>query len=283
MISFLRKHRAYLIIFLVILALLQLLAYRRKHKKDLNFFDQTVLYLASPMQAAVSTVAGGMSSLIRQYIWLVQVKKNSDVLRKENGLLRQKLIAMKEFELENTRLLKLLDIKKSLEPEVVHAKAVATGVSTVGRTVKINKGSNDGVRLSMPVISTEGALGKIIQISVHYSDVLLLSDVNSYVDVLNQRNRARAAVVGNGFNRLQLINVNREEDIREGDILVTSGLGGVWPKGVVVGTVSKVQKKDYGIFLSGEVDPANHFGRIEDVMVIKYQSLLMKKVVGLDE
>jgi rod shape-determining protein MreC len=131
----------------------------------------------------------------------------------------------------------------------------------------LDKGARHGIEPGMPVLAPEGIVGVIAATSAHAARVLLLTDPNSGVDVLVQRTRVRGIVSGRLEQAAILKYVGRAEDVRAGDRIVTSGLDGVFPKGMPVGRVTRVSRDDPGLFLYAEVAPAADTTRLEEVLV----------------
>jgi rod shape-determining protein MreC len=133
--------------------------------------------------------------------------------------------------------------------------------------VVIDKGSVDGVMEGMPVVVAEGVVGRVIRSAPHDSRVLLLTDASSAVASLVQRNRTRGVVRGQG-DILTLDFALRQKDIEVGDRIVTSGTGGVFPKGLVIGEVTRTAREQYGLFQTVTVSSAVDFARLEEVLVL---------------
>jgi rod shape-determining protein MreC len=151
---------------------------------------------------------------------------------------------------------------------MIAAEVVAYSPSAWFRTIVINKGQRDGVRKGLPVMTWEGVVGKVMRISSTSSVILLVIDRNSSVDCLVQRTRTRGILEGEGGGRCFLRYVPRTEDIQVGDHIVTSGLEGIFPKGLSMGEVVRVEKKAYGLFQEIEVMPSADLSRLEEVMVL---------------
>jgi rod shape-determining protein MreC len=120
----------------------------------------------------------------------------------------------------------------------------------------------------MAVISTEGVVGQILKVSPHYATVLLITDYNSAIDSIVQKTRARAIVEGKGENRCQLKYLLRTDEVNVGDVIVTSGLGGNFPKGLLIGEIRQVEKRGRSIFQDAELAPAVDLTKLEEVLVI---------------
>ena len=120
----------------------------------------------------------------------------------------------------------------------------------------------------MAVISPEGVVGQILKTAPHYATVLLITDYNSAIDAIVQRTRAKAIVEGKEENRCQLKYLLRTEDVAVGDIVITSGLGGIFPKGLTVGEIRKVEKKGHGVFQYAELVPSVDLTKLEEVLIL---------------
>jgi len=136
------------------------------------------------------------------------------------------------------------------------------------KSVTINKGERDGVQKGMAVISPEGVVGQILKTAPHYATVLLMTDYNSAIDAVIQRTRAKAIVEGQEENRCQLKYLLRTEEVVVGDVVITSGLGGIFPKGLMVGEIRKVDKKGHGVFQYAELVPSVDLTKLEEVLII---------------
>ncbi|OGP66144.1 MAG: rod shape-determining protein MreC, partial [Deltaproteobacteria bacterium RBG_13_47_9] len=150
----------------------------------------------------------------------------------------------------------------------IGAEVIGQDPSSWFKSVTIDKGERDGVKQGMAVVSPIGIIGRILKTAPHYATVLLITDYNSAVDSIVQRTRAKAIVEGKGENRCQLKYLLRTEEVAIGDAVVTSGLGGNFPKGLMVGEVKKVDKKGHGVFQYAELVPSVDFAQLEEVFVI---------------
>jgi rod shape-determining protein MreC len=156
---------------------------------------------------------------------------------------------------------------------MITAEVIGRDPSSWFRSVTINKGEMDGVNRGMAVISPDGVIGQVLKTSLHYATVLLITDYNSAFDAIVQRTRSKAIVEGKEENRCQLKYLLRTEDVVVGDMVITSGLGGKFPKGLRVGEIQRVEKKGYGVFQQAELVPSVDFTKLEEVLVIKESTL----------
>ena len=142
------------------------------------------------------------------------------------------------------------------------------------KSVTINKGERHGVKKGMAVTSPEGVVGQVLKTAPHYATVLLITDYNSAIDTLIQRTRAKAIVEGKEENRCQLKYLLRTEEVVVGDVVITSGLGGVFPKGLMVGEIMTVEKKGHGVFQHAELVPSVDLTKLEEVFIISLSAFL---------
>jgi rod shape-determining protein MreC len=178
---------------------------------------------------------------------------------------------LREVEGEAVRLRKLLGFAEQPgERRYVGARVIGVRLATVGRQLlTVDRGSDDGVAPMMPVVVAEGVVGRVHAVAGHSADVLVLTDLNSSVAVRVERTRARANVRGMGKPDLcRLDYALRVEDVIEGDPLVTSGTDGVFPRGLPVGKVTQLDRRQHGLFLDARVVPAVDVTRLEEVLVL---------------
>jgi rod shape-determining protein MreC len=242
---------------------------RVKERKGVDFFDGLFMEICSPFQKGASYVIKKVQGVFRGYLFLVNLQRENERLRKRIADLQSESDQMKEMALAHERLRKLLQFRETLSSTVIAAEVVGRDPSSWFKSVTINKGERDGVRKGMAVISPEGVIGQILKTAPSHSVVLLATDYNSAIDSIVQRTRAKAIVEGGGENRYQLKYLLRAEDVVVGDKVVTSGLSGYFPKGLMIGEIKKVDKKGHGIFQYAELVPSVDFTRLEEVLVIK--------------
>ncbi len=272
--DFFRNYRFPIIVGLFLLAALAFFSFKAGRKAVVEPAGRWLMEVVGPAQRGMDWAGDWMESLWRRYFSLVQAAEENEELKEQVASLRQQLVDLEEMRLANQRLKELLKFKETLDYPMVAAEVVGRDPSGHFRTVMINKGTSDGVKTLMPVVCAQGAVGRIIWASPNHAKLLLLIDPNSGVDVLVQSSRARGVVEGQAGGRLNLKYLIHTEHISPGDRVVTSGAAGVFPKGVLVGTVSSVKKEKIGAFQQVEVEPAVDFGRLEEVLVILHRRQL---------
>jgi rod shape-determining protein MreC len=252
---------------LIILLALSLISANLHTSEKMSFFEALVVGVTAPVQKVVGSSISGIGNAWRSYFHLVGLQRENEKLRGQLQELKLQMNRYREADLANQRLRSLLNFKKSIATPLLPAEVVAFDPSGWFQTIFIDKGSKDGVVRDLAVVSAEGLVGRIIKVSSRNAKALLILDGNSAVDALIQRSRARGILVGLGRQSCLLKYVQRNEDVRVGDQVISSGMGGVFPKGLLLGTVQEVIRGDSGLFQRVEVTPAVDFSRLEEVMV----------------
>ncbi len=225
--------------------------------------------IVSPFQEIVSDSITFVTDIWKHYFFLVSVSTENARLNRSLKQAEEKNNRLKEVELSHNRLKNLFEFKETLHKRVVAAEVIGRDPSPWFKTIIINKGSREGVERGMPVVVPEGIAGLVTDVSKTYAKILLVIDQNSAVDALIQRNRARGIITGEPSGRLLLQYVQRKHDIHVGDIVISSGLDGVFPKGIRIGYVHEVDKPDSGIFQQLAVTPYADFEKLEEVLVVR--------------
>lgn len=238
----------------------------RKRGK-LSILEEVVMEGASAAQAGITHVLQSFKDIWFGYIYLVGIGKENLALRDEAARMRERINTMRETVIENQRLRELLAFKDSSGLSVVTSRVIGIGPTNLFETITIAKGTADGVAKGMAVVTSNGVVGRVLSASDGSSKVLLITDRNSYVDAVIQRSRGRGVAQGD-LSLLQLKYLDRSTDAVSGDILVTSGIGGIFPKGLVIGSISKVDKNAGGTFQYAEIKPAVDFSKLEEVFVV---------------
>ncbi|MBW2245846.1 MAG: rod shape-determining protein MreC [Deltaproteobacteria bacterium] len=224
--------------------------------------------LIAPFQEAVSRSIRFVKNIWVHYFFLVETAKENDNYRKALSHAVERNNLYKELKLSNIRLRSLLDFQKTITDKVIAAEVIGKDPSPWFKTIMINKGKDDGVKKGAAVVIPEGIVGQVAEVSLHNSKVLLIIDHNSAVDALVQRSRARGIIKGGFADRCFFKYVLRKKGVAVGDTVVSSGLDGVFLKGLPLGQVSGVVKPNSGIFQEVTVTPCVDFEKLEEVLVV---------------
>jgi rod shape-determining protein MreC len=198
---------------------------------------------------------------------LLREEENLRLKAELDKLLRERQKYEEAF-LENKRLKEILSLKEKEHRYVTSARVIARGPDQWSNTFVLDKGLPAGIQKDMTAITTKGLVGKISEVSNSYSYLLLLTDINFSATVRLQEGRMEGIISGTGLRKCQLKYIPYDEEVKKGDVLITSGLDSLFPKGIPVGYVSKVDKKGSGLFQNIEVTPFVNNRSIEEVAII---------------
>ncbi|MBE0598479.1 MAG: rod shape-determining protein MreC [Desulfuromonadales bacterium] len=267
MLDLLKKYRTPLLTGCLVLAALLVYSANLRHQDRTTFFERLVLQVTAPLQKGIDVGWKTASGWWQHYLWLIDTQQDNERLTLENRRLRAELVGMQEIRLANERLHRLLEFRETTHLPALAAQVIAEDASSWFRTVVIDRGSADGLRQGLPVVVAEGVVGRIIVIAPHQSRVLLITDASSAVASLVQGNRTRGISRGKG-NLLTFDYAVRQAQIEVGDPIITSGTGGIFPKGLPIGQVTRVTREAFGLFQAVEVAPVVDFARLEEVLVL---------------
>ena len=267
-VSFLKKNQ--IIIASLALALFSLhLALTGRQEVERGFILREILSrTVSPMQRLMLGVQGSVKGVWSGYVNLANVSEENERLRKTLTLVNEDNLRLKEEINLAERLKSILEYKDQLPHKSKAAVIIGFNKEPWARTVTIDKGAKDSIAKDLAVINPIGVVGRVIDVNTHTSQVLLGSDLRSNIDVIVQRSRIKGVAEGNGTDGFLLKYIRQIDDVRLGDIVITSGLSGVFPKGVAVGEVVKIEKGRDNFFKSIEVRPAVNIHQTEEVLVI---------------
>ena len=222
----------------------------------------------APFQEMVTRTLRFTRDIWLQYFYLVSVAGENIDLTLQLGQAMENRNRWHETELANTRLRDLISFQRNVTQRLVAAEVIGKDPSAWFKTIIIDKGEADGVARGLPVVIHQGIVGQVIEVSDHYSKVMLIVDGSSAVDALVQRTRARGIIKGDATDLCRLEYVLRKNDVQMGDTIVSSGLDGVYPKGLRIGNVSKIVDHNAEIFHEVIVTPFVDFEKLEEVLVI---------------
>jgi len=263
-----RKYQSIAVAATLLIISLIILSYSAVRLSETGLLRKMVLETAAPIEDAINISLKSLHDVWKRYLFLVGLQDENKRLRNENAALNEQINRYREGYLEGIRLQKLLAIKDGFKYRSVVARVIDNDRTTLFKTLLINKGTADGLRVGLPVLADRGVVGRIIETSWHASRVLLMIDENSNIDALIQRSRAQGILQGAGSAGCSLKYISRVEDVQAGDVILSSGLAGVFPKGLLLGVVTGASRREGGLFQKIDVAPAVDFGRLEEVLAL---------------
>ena len=244
-----------------------------KGKYDLKISENVVNTILSPFQSAITSISNATKK-IGVISWeMVTVYEQNKMLRSEVEQLRQRDVNVNEIMAENTRLTNILNYKNAVKQfDTAVAKIISYDSSNLTNSITINLGAKDGMQKNMPIITPQGLVGTIVAVYEHSAKVQLILDPRSAVGAIIQRPESRVIGIMQGSVGVQtlakMVNIPRDADVVVGDNVLTSGYGGLYPKGIVIGEVVEVTNEAGGLLKYATVKTAVDFYRIEEVLVI---------------
>lgn len=242
-------------------------------KYQFTFFEGVVTTVLAPVQYAVSRIGFTVHTVGSFTGELMNVYRDNQRLRAENEELRQNNLDVTEIAAENLRLRTMLDYKKGVSQfDLVTATVIGRDPGTWNNSILINRGTVNGIAKDMPVVTARGLVGSVVSVYANVAKVQLILDPRSAVGAMVQRPESRVAAIveGNGANPLmpRMVNIARDADIINGDVIITSGFGGIYPKGLIIGEVTDVVNEEGGLLKYTTLKPVVDFDRLEEVFVI---------------
>ncbi len=262
-----------LILWLFSLILLSVQSYQGA-KRSPSIFSRVVMELAGAPARAYSYLSSKARQLWKRYFYLVGLEEKNLLLQKKLAMLEMENQMLREQALENLRLKRLLEFKNHLDLQTIPAKIIGWDFSRFAKTLLIDKGKKDGIKKGQAVICPQGLVGQIIDepgrsISLSQAPVLLITDPTSRVSVMVQRTRDRAIIQGTGkTDQLLLKYLPTEIKVEKGDRIITSGLSQIFPPGILVGTIEKIETNPFWVSPRGLVRPSVDFQHLEEVLVV---------------
>ena len=268
-------YKRYRDIFLVALLLVVPFFYLRtsiRQPENLSGLDRILVRSSALVQYAAAASARFVSSVISEYVYLVDVKRDNNRLFRKVSRLEQDARDLARIQRENDRLRKLLGMKESVPVETVSAVVTTKTATEFFRVahVVLDTGSAP-VRENMPVIAPDGAVGLVKRVMGDTATVFLVPDAGFGVDVVLPRTGARGYVRGTGDESTYMIKIEyaqRADEVNVGDLFVTSGVGCRFPAGIPVARVTEVVKRDFGEYQQVRAEPTVDFSRLEEVLIV---------------
>lgn len=263
------KDKKYTLLAVITISICVLSLYIYRHRQgQTGAIDNFIMNVTGSMQKNLFYFGKGTRTVFDHYFFLVGVQKRNEELEKEILVLKADLTKLKEADSENMRLRGFLEFKKQVDHTLLPAHVIAQDVSADYVGLRIDKGSLEGVQVGLAVVSPQGVVGRILRVSPYFSDVVSIVDPTSNIDVVVQRSRSRGILSGQAKKlNCKLKYIDRNEDIQVDDVLVSSGFLGVFPKGLLVGTVLSVAPNPSGVMQNIIVKSAVDIYRLEEVQI----------------
>lgn len=257
-----------LIVLSVVSVLLLTFYLREGEAGPIHVVRSGVTTVTTPVRLLGNTVATPFNAVGNIFGNLTASRASLDELESENEELTARVAELAEAQQTAERLEALLGLQSTYNLQSTAARIVGESSDAWTDTVTIDKGTADGLAVNMPVTNSAGVIGQIVEVSLNSATVRLVTDEQSGVSAMLQDTRAQGMVQGQPDGTLRMEYVSVDADVKEGDIIITSGIGGVYPKGLPLGTVASVSKSSNDVYYTIIVNPASHAENNEEVLVI---------------
>lgn len=279
--EFLRRIRLPLLFAALLLGTLVLmLGDRRAAGDDRHWAARALLELAAPVQKAITRPVHFVRDGWRRYVALVDLQEENEALRARIAGLEEENLQYREALVTSGQLRRIAEMRRDFEVPLLPADVVGQDASPWFRSLLLDRGRTADVRSGMPVMVDQGLVGLVSATSLHAARAMMILDRRSAVDAMIQRSRARGLVRGLGTGEIEFEFMVRGDDVVVGDEVITSGVGGVYPKGLRIGTVRSVEAERSELLHTARVEPSVDFGRLEQVFVILRRGPTMELLFG---
>lgn len=263
-----RHRRAAILCSALLAAFLGLTLQARQDVAAVGLVRRALLTTVAPFLRAAAWAGGGARSLWRGYVDLRGVQAENRRLRAELHALALRLETLQEMAQENRRLQALLEMPAPAEGRLRAARVIGKDATNWFRSLLVDRGAGQGLERNAPVIAPQGLVGRVVDAAPFVARVQLVTDPVSSVSALVQRTRVAGIATGDGGPTLRLRYLPLLADVVVGDRVVTSGMGGVFPKGIPLGTVTALERRSGALFQEAVLEPAVDFSKLEEVLVL---------------
>ena len=263
-----RYRRATILTTALLLSFLFMTLQVRHESAVVTFTRQTLLLLASPFIQVTALTAQGVTDLWRDYVDLRGLREENKHLQREMATLRRRLDQLQEQALETQRLERLLGMRQASKADLLTARVVGKDATNWFKTIVVDRGSLEGVRRNQPVLAPDGLVGRVVEVTPISARVQLVTDPVNAVGGLIQRTRVTGIVSGNLGAGARVRYLPLMANVVVGDEVVTSGMGGVFPKGIPIGRITAVERRSGALFQEATLQPTVDLGRLEEVLIL---------------
>lgn len=257
-----------LILFVVLAIIVTTVWFREGDAGPVHRLRSGMHAVAAPASSVGEYVTRPVRGLLAWGSDLGVSRSQLETLRTQNDELRKRVSDLEEARLENERLKGLVAFVQSTKTQAVGARVIGRPTNSWEGVITIDRGSADQIKTGMPVVGPAGLLGQTVDVTAHSARVRLITDPNSGVAAMLQSKRAEGIVRGSIEGKLALDFVSTETTVRAGDVVITSGIGGVYPKGLIIGEVTKVRRTPADLYQDIELTPSGRLVGLEEVLVL---------------
>lgn len=281
-----KKSRSKIVVNVLFCIIFILVALREEQlTKDESTFDLFLIDTLAPIQKSLSDIKYSFSEGVDKYIANVEAKESLSKLHQDFSVLKSKYFSLEQEIMTIKKQNKIIDRYGSRSSNPILARVISRDASSDYRMVRLNKGINDGVQIQAPVVTLNGLVGYIYRASDNFSDVLTILDSKAKIDGQIKRTNSLGIIEGTLGDFCSMKYLLRRDPIELDDLVVTSGLGNIFPAGIPIGMVRKIDKQSHGINQNVSIRPAVIFDKLTDVLILsrKLNSQQVRELEQLDK
>lgn len=263
-----RYRRAVILTTALVLSFLLMTLQVRHETAAVTFTRQALLFVVSPFIRVTAATIHGITGTWRDYVDLRTVREENKRLQLETTMLKRRLDQLQDQALETQRLERMLAMRRASQAEFLTARVVGKDATNWFKTIVLDRGSLEGIRRNQPALAPDGLVGRVVEVTPTSARVQLLTDPVSAVGGLIQRTRVTGIVSGNLGAGARVRYLPLMADVIVGDEVVTSGMGGVFPKGILIGRIASVERKSGALFQEASLQSAVDLSRLEEVLIL---------------
>jgi rod shape-determining protein MreC len=229
-------------------------------------------HLVAPLQVVIAQALGAVAATLDTVQRAGKLREQNEIYRDQVDRLQAEMVRLRELELENQDLRNLLGLRQQAPPgEMVAVRVVARDPLPFVQALIVDGGTDQGIREDLPVLTWRGLVGRVVDVQPTSARVLLVTDANSSISgrVQNPESRATGLVRGRNDDWLLMQYIGQQEQVQTGDVVITSGLGGIFPAGMPLGKIVQVRRRDQEMFQEALVEPAARLGHLERLYILK--------------
>ena len=262
-------HKLTLFNYLCVLSLSLFAASQQDHSSQkTSLFERTMMDMVGFIQESVFAIRYETAQLTEKYFFLVNVKEENKYLKRQNDEFQNKLSKLEELKQENQRLKNLLKFGEQINYKKILTRVIGLDTSQNIHIIRVNRGLKDGVKLEFPVVTNQGLIGYVYRVSNHYSDIMTILDQGSKIDGIVTKTRSHGIIEGYINGKCIMKYMTRNEPVSIGNQVITAGLSSIYPKGIKIGTISRIERQSYGITQFIEITPSVDFSKLEEVVIL---------------
>jgi rod shape-determining protein MreC len=263
-----RYRRAVILTTALVLSFLLMTLQVRQETAVVTLTRQALLFVVSPFVKVTAATIQGVTGIWRDYVDLRTVREENERLQLQATTLKRRLEQLQDQALETQRLERLLAMRQASQAEFLTARVMGKDATNWFKTILLDRGSLEGIRRNQPALAPDGLVGRVVEVTPTSARVQLLTDPVSAVGGLIQRTRVTGIVSGNLGAGARVRYLPLMADVAVGDEVVTSGMGGVFPKGILIGRITSVERKSGALFQEATLQSAVDLSRLEEVLIL---------------